>query len=243
MFVNWLDRKLYPGFKRNWDDLLFREAIRENLQPNHHILDVGAGAGIVSQMNFRSDVERVCGIDPDKRVVDNPYLHEGKVAMAEQIPFPADSFDLVFADNVLEHLENPQEVFAEVQRVLKPGGLFLVKTPNKLHYMPLIARLTPHWFHRAFNRMRGRESEDTFPTRYRANSVRDLKNLANATALEMVEARLIEGRPEYLRFSSVTYVLGWLYERLVNRLGILAGLRVLLIGKFRKPLVSTVNKT
>lgn len=242
MSVKWLDKKLYPDYEGNWDDQLFRESILDNVQPNHHILDVGAGAGIVPQMNFRGHVEHVCGIDPDNRVVDNPYLDEGKVSMAEHIPYPADSFDLVFSDNVLEHLENPHEVFAEVQRVLKPGGILLVKTPNKRHYMPLVARLTPHWFHRAFNRMRGRESEDTFPTRYRANSVSDFRDLANASNLELEKVRLVEGRPEYLRFNSVTYVVGWWYERLVNRFHELSGFRVLLIGKFRKPIVSPADR-
>jgi len=241
MFVHWLDKKLYPEYKGNWDDQLFRESILDNVQPNSHILDVGAGAGIVPQMNFRGHVERVCGIDPDNRVVDNPYLDEGKVSMAEQIPYPVNSFDLVFSDNVLEHLEHPHEVFVEVHRVLKPGGIFLVKTPNKRHYVPLIARLTPLWFHRAFNRMRGREYEDTFPTQYRANSVSDFQDLANASKLELESVRLVEGRPEYLRFSSVTYVLGWWYERLVNRFDALSGFRVLLIGEFRKPVASPVD--
>jgi ubiquinone/menaquinone biosynthesis C-methylase UbiE len=188
-------------------------------------------------------VERVCGIDPDERVVDNPYLDEGKVSMAEKIPYPAESFDLVFSDNVLEHLDYPQEVFAEIQRVLKPGGILLVKTPNKRHYMPLISRLTPHWFHRAFNRARGRrEPEDTFPTRYRANSVMAFKALAKGSNLELEKVRLVEGRPEYLRFSSVTYIIGWWYERLVNRFDALAGFRILLIGKFRKPPAALVDR-
>jgi len=242
VFIQWLDQKLYPEYKNNWDDHLFRESILDRVQPNHHILDVGAGAGIVSQMDFRGRVEHVCGIDPDSRVVNNPYLDEGKVSMAEKIPYPANSFDLVFSDNVLEHLERPHEVFAEVQRVLKPGGVFLVKTPNKRHYVTLISRFTPHWFHRAFNRMRGREYEDTFPTRYRANSVNDFQELANASKLELEEVRLLEGRPEYLRFSSITYVIGWWYERLVNRFDALAGFRVLLIGQFRKPNTSLADR-
>ena len=44
-----------------------------------------------------------------------------------------------------------------------------------------------------------------------------------------------EGRPEYLRFSAPTYLLGWLYERLVNRMPGLWRLRVLLIAELRKP--------
>ena len=125
-----------------------------------------ARAGIVQQTNFRGLAARVCGVDLDPRVVDNPMLDEGKIADAGGIPYPDAAFDVVFADNVLEHLPDPLAVFREIARVLKPGGVFLFKTPNKTHYMPTIARLTPHRFHQFVNRLRGRAEIDTFPTRY-----------------------------------------------------------------------------
>lgn len=236
-FVAWLDARLYPGYGHRWDDTLFRERILARLGDarDQSVLDLGAGAGIVEEMDFRGHARRICGIDPDPRVVDNPYLDEGKVGVGESIPYPDASFDLVFADNVLEHLPNPEEVFAEVARVLKPGGRFLAKTPNKHHYVPLIARLTPHRFHQWVVRWRGRAGDDVFPTRYLANSRADIRRLAPGAGLEVVNIDLIEGRPEYLRFSALTYLLGFVYERLVNTVLGLAGLRVLLVAELRKP--------
>lgn len=169
--TNFLDRKLYPNHTKNWDDRLFRERILARLKPNSVVLDLGAGAGIVAEMDFRGQAARICGVDLDPRVIDNPMLDEGKVADGGSIPYPDASFDLVFSDNVVEHLDMPEQVFAEVRRVLKPGGLFLFKTPNRTHYMPLIARMTPHKFHQFINRKRGRQETDTFPTRYRANTL------------------------------------------------------------------------
>ena len=84
-------------------------------------------------------------------------------------------------------------------------------------------------------RWRGRGGEDVFPTRYRANSPGDIRALAAGAGLEVVRIDLIEGRPEYLRFSAPTYLLGWLYERVVNRVPGLARLRVLLVVELRKP--------
>ena len=46
--IAWVDRKFYPDFTANWDDKLFREQILENLRPDMKLLDLGAGAGIVS---------------------------------------------------------------------------------------------------------------------------------------------------------------------------------------------------
>jgi len=163
-----LDALLYPGVEDHWDDRAFRERILDHLsQQAMEVLELGAGAGVVEQMDFREEAARVCGIDPDERVVRNPHLDEAKVGVGEAIPYPDASFDLVFACNVLEHLERPRAVFQEVRRVLRPGGVFLAKTPNRWHYVPLIASLTPHGFHEWVNRLRGREEGDTFPTLYR----------------------------------------------------------------------------
>lgn len=230
-----LDRRWYPGVVDNWDDLLFRDRIRSRLNGDAVVLDLGAGAGIVRQMDFRGIAARVCGVDPDPRVAENPFLHEAKVGSAEEIPYPNEGFDIVFADNVLEHLNDPATAFAEICRVLKPGGWFLAKTPNKWHYMPVIARLTPHRFHQFFNRLRGRAAIDTFPTWYRANSRRDISHLARRAGLEVHSMSLVESRPEYLRISPLSYAVGRIYERLVNATERLAGLRILLVVELRKP--------
>jgi len=233
--VDRLDRALYPEQSSNWDDCIFRDWVLSNLSPEAIILDIGAGAGIVQQMNFKGMVARVCGIDLDRRVECNPMLDEGKLSDAGHIPYPDGAFDVAFADNVMEHLANPMAVLGEVCRVLRPGGVFLFKTPNKTHYMPLIARMTPHRFHRFVNRLRGRAEEDTFPTLYRANTAADVRKLAAIAGLTVDRLERIEGRPEYLRITWPTYLLGAAYERVVNTFDFLAVFRVLLIAQLRKP--------
>ena len=59
----------------------------------------------------------------------------------------AESFDLVFADWVVEHLADPSAMASEIFRVLRPGGLFIFRTGNLRHYSYAIADHTPHWFH------------------------------------------------------------------------------------------------
>lgn len=232
--TTWLDRRLYPNHAKNWDDRLFRERILIYLKPDSAVLDVGAGAGIVSEMHFRGQVARICGIDLDPRVATNPMLDEGRVADAGHIPYDDNVFDVAFADNVMEHLADPIEVFQEIHRVLKPNGVLLFKTPNKWHYMPTIARLTPHGFHRFINKLRGRAEVDTFPTLYRANTAARVAQLSAQSGFRVENIMRVEGRPEYLRISPVTYVLGFLYERLVNSTEILAMFRILLIAELRK---------
>lgn len=230
-----LDRTFYPNVERNWDDSLFREYLLRRITPDAVVLDLGAGAGIVAQMNFRDKCREICGVDPDPRVVDNPYLHEGKVGFGENLPYPDGKFDVVFCDNVMEHLDNPVAVLSEIARVLKPSGHFLWKTPNRRHYVPLIARLTPTRFHRYINRRRGREEADTFPTRYKVNRPDAAARACAASGLKMIDYRLLESRPEYMRISPPTYILGILYERFVNSTDMFRQFRVLFMGEAQKP--------
>lgn len=232
----WIDDNWYPNFAKNWDDTLFRERILAYLTSDSVVLDLGAGAGIVAQMNFKGRGKRVYGVDLDPRVVDNPMLNEGRVSDAGNIPYDDAMFDVVFSDNVFEHLDDPLTVYREVARVLKPGGVLLFKTPNKWHYMPTIARLTPHGFHRFVNRLRGRAEVDTFPTRYRSNTKSEVMRLARSAGLEVERVERVEGRPEYLRLAWPLYLIGAFYERLVNATSLLAPFRILLIGIVRKPL-------
>lgn len=232
--IQWIDRNWYPAYTKNWDDLLFRERILTQIKPDSVVLDLGAGAGIVSQMNFKSLAKKICGVDLDPRVVDNPMLDEGRVSDAGEIPYGDGLFDVVFSDNVFEHLDAPLAVYKEVARVLKPGGVLLFKTPNKWHYMPTIARMTPHGFHQYVNRLRGRAEVDTFPTRYRTNTKGDVLGFASAVGLTVERIERIEGRPEYLRMTWPTYLVGTLYERIVNSTSFLAPFRILLVCALRK---------
>lgn len=230
-----LDRKFYAGLDKNWDDAIFRGRILEYLRSDQRLLDLGAGAGIVRYMDFRGKAAHICGVDLDTRVEENPYLDEGRIAAGESIPYEDDRFDVVVSDNVLEHLDRPRQVFAEVRRVLKPGGLFFAKTPNRWHYVAMIARLTPLAFHRWVNRRRGRAGEDTFPTCYRANSRAQLERLGEQVGLELQSYETFESRPEYLRMSLPTYLGGIAYEKLVNASNLGAPFRAVVVSRFQKP--------
>jgi SAM-dependent methyltransferase len=64
------------------------------------------------------------GIDPGR-------IHN---AAGEELPFPDETFDIVYSANVLEHTDNPERVLAESLRVLKKGGLLHMEMPNFLSY-------------------------------------------------------------------------------------------------------------
>ncbi|MFW5840878.1 MAG: class I SAM-dependent methyltransferase, partial [Planctomycetota bacterium] len=235
--VQRLDRTLYPDTQNNWDSKAFREMILDRIGPDDTVLDLGAGRGHLDEMNFAGRARRIVGLDPDQAVLENPNLDEAKLLDLSTGDFPFDdrTFDVVFANSVLEHVSDPVKCFSEIRRVLKPGGRFLAKTPNRWHYMPLLATALPHSFHTVYNRLRGRQEVDTFPTLYRCNSRRQIERLAKRTDLELTGFRAIEGRPEYLRIAWPVYLAGWAYERMVNATDALSAMRIVLLFELTRP--------
>ena len=233
--TNYLDRRFYATFGATWDAKLFRERVARRLSPTSSVLDFGAGRGAHVEMDWRSHSSFVAGVDVDDAVLANPRVHESRLLAPDgTIPYSDREFDVVVAHNVLEHLPNPVASFREICRVLKPGGVFLSKTPNRWHYVTTIAALTPHAFHVWVNDRRGRPTVDTFPTLYRANSTRAMMRLADRAGFAVESIELIEGRPEYLRHNVALYCGGILYERLVNSSSLLEPFRLVMFSTLRK---------
>ena len=78
------------------------------------------------------------------------------------------SFDLIVLNQVIEHLEQPGRVVAELARVLRPGGRLLVATPNYGTFgWPLVEATYHRWFVGEF------DAEENHVTRYRPASLRE----------------------------------------------------------------------
>jgi 2-polyprenyl-6-hydroxyphenyl methylase / 3-demethylubiquinone-9 3-methyltransferase len=101
-------------------------------------LDVGCGGGLLAEQ-FASLGCRVTGVDPSAPSLQTAEAHaarEGLViqylqAWGEDLPFDADSFDIVYCCDVLEHVNSVDRTVAEAARVLKPGGVYLYDTINR----------------------------------------------------------------------------------------------------------------
>lgn len=234
--IKWFDERFYPDFEDRWDNFLFRKMIAPYIDNSSTVLDLGAGRGANPDMNFRGVASEVHGVDPDPVVAENPYLDEARLLQPPGylIPYEMNKFDVIFSNNVIEHVVDIEAYLSEVLRVLKPGGHFFAKTPNRWHYVAGIAQLTPHWFHDFYNRLRGRESHDTFPTTYVCNSRSQATRSAKKVGLSLEEFKIIEGRPEYLRLNALFYAVGLGYEKVVNSLP-LEAIRCVILMKMRKP--------
>ncbi len=90
-------------------------------------LDVCCGSGVVGAA-FRPKVKKVIGLDltPEMVQLARARLHEVRQGNIYQLPFDDATFDLVCTREVLHLLPGPEKPVAEIFRVLKPGGQFIV---------------------------------------------------------------------------------------------------------------------
>lgn len=102
-----------------------------------NLLDVGCG-----EMPYRSCLHPEAvytGIDVPQASAFAMRGSESVVAFdGVSIPFPDASFSTVLCTEVLEHAREPRKLIAEIERVLRPGGIFLATVPfsARVHYSP-----------------------------------------------------------------------------------------------------------
>jgi len=188
------------------------------------VLDVGCGRGAYSddpvslRKNLRilkGKVTKAIGIDVDQNAQENPFLDEFHLIEGNSWPVESNSIDLIVCDNVLEHIANPDQFFLEIHRVLRHGGYLCIRTPNRWSYIAIAATLIPNKHHSKVTSFvqDGRKEEDVFPTVYRCNSIRKLKNIMKKNGLERVVYGY-EAEPSYLSFSKIAYFFGVIHQRL-----------------------------
>jgi SAM-dependent methyltransferase len=201
------------------------------------ILEVGAGPSNETSQ-YLSSLGRLSGLDVDPVVRANESLTTAHVLDSDAYPFADSCFDACVSNYVLEHIADPVSHLSEVRRVLRPGGVYLFRTPNRYHYVALVSRWTPHWFHEAVaNRLRHLDNHapDPYPTHYRLNSRRSIQTAATRAGLRVHELRMVEKEPSYGMASRLLFVTFMLYERAVNSSAAFASLRANIFGVLQRP--------
>jgi ubiquinone/menaquinone biosynthesis C-methylase UbiE len=201
------------------------------------ILEIGSGPANQTS-RFLSELGELHGVDISSEVLENDALVSASVLDSSTYPMDDESFALCVSNYVLEHVADPDAHFSEVWRVLKPGGAYCFRTPNRYHYVSAVSWLTPHWFHLLVaNRLRNRPSDapDPYPTHYAANTQSDIRRIAAQSGFEVEELVLIEKEPSYGMSSRFLFLTFLAYERLVNSTELAANLRVNIFAVLRKP--------
>ncbi len=125
-------------FRGQWRQLRQRTATLAQLQPGEAVLDVGCGTGTLAIEVARrvGRAGRVAGVDPGTEQIARARAKaarrnapiEFQIGVIEQLPFPDQTFDVVFSTLMMHHLPAPlkRQGLVEIARVLKPGGRLVI---------------------------------------------------------------------------------------------------------------------
>ena len=163
-----------------------------------HVLDVGCGRGLLLK-EFQNRGWEVVGTELSDQAASYPRQVLNlpvRIGSLEQLDLPANQFDAAVMWHVLEHVPEPRATLAAVNRVLKPGGIFMVGVPNFGGWEARFSR--DKWFHLDVPRHLNHFTRES------------LRHLLRDTGFREVESSGLA--PEYDSFSFVQSVL--------NRLGL-----------------------
>lgn len=127
------------------------DEIRRYIGYHAEILDMGCGAGFLAN-DLALAEHKVTGIDLSTSSLkvaesrDRTHSVKYQVGDVYKVPFAQESFDVVCAMDLLEHVSDPRKVLAEATRVLRPGGLFFFNTFNKNPLAWLVVIKGMEWF-------------------------------------------------------------------------------------------------
>jgi SAM-dependent methyltransferase len=211
------------GFSNVDGTVAFYNRVNALLTPYSVIVDIGCGRGAYSDdpVPYRRQLRilkgkcmSVIGIDVAATGRGNPFLDEFRQIEGERWPVEDQSIDLCLADNVLEHVSDPDLFFSECHRILRDGGVVCIRTPNVFSYFGIISRLVPNPQHTTvLQKAKDRVNEqDVFPTLYRCNTLGKLRKTLAKHGFETM-AYGYDAEPSYLSFGRFFYFLGVLHQR------------------------------
>ncbi|HEX9636829.1 MAG TPA: class I SAM-dependent methyltransferase [Acidobacteriota bacterium] len=116
---------------------------------DRRLLEVGCGIGI-DLARFARGGAQVTGVDLSRTAIGLARRHlelaglsaRLQVANGEQLPFEAESFDLVYAHGVLQYTADPAAMARECRRVLVPGGAAIFMVYNRYSWLTAMSKLT-----------------------------------------------------------------------------------------------------
>lgn len=143
-----------PGFFADLDQYHFEKLhhllrlIDFDAYRGKRVLDVGCGAG-TDLMRFAKGEAIVTGVDISSSAIDLAranFAQQGlgadlREADGEQLPFPDDTFDLVFAHGVVQYTPNGRALVEECHRVLKPGGEAVFQAYNRISWLNALSKV------------------------------------------------------------------------------------------------------
>jgi len=213
----------------------FEREFEQHLLPESTLLDAGCGRGAPVLAKYVGRARRLIGVDAvdflpgltGLELIPGDLAHTG---------LPDACVDLVISRSVMEHIADPAAVYAEMQRILRPGGRFIFLTANLWDYASIIAMIVPNRFHPwIVSKVEGRAEQDVFPIQYKTNSRAAVRRWSARSGFEIESFRHLGQYPAYFQFNGLLFLLATGYEKFISRFRALHFLRGWILVVLRKP--------
>lgn len=156
---------------------LLENSIKNLYDGEKELVILEAGCGRSWPLNLAQIKYKLIGVDIDEvalkiRVNDKKDLDEAIVADLQDFDLGNRKVDVIYNSFVLEHVENAEQMLENFGNALKPGGVLILKLPDRNTVFGFITRLSPFWFHVFFKKYyQGRENAgkpgfNPYPTYY-----------------------------------------------------------------------------
>jgi SAM-dependent methyltransferase len=164
--------------ERGVDEFRILEShIKSQARPEHTMAVLEAGCGREWYFKMEGIDYELTGIDLDAEALKarqeiKKDLKHGIVGDLRTAQLPSACFDVIYNAYVLEHVSGARQVMENMVRWLKPGGLLIIRVPDKDSVQGFLARMTPHsfhiWYYRWFWKMKeaGKPGFAPYPTVY-----------------------------------------------------------------------------
>lgn len=129
--------------RRTFDEVL--DLLEQHLPQRGELLDIGPNTG-TCLLAARERGWRGCGIEINADAAAYCRQSRGLNVIAGTLdthPFPRDCFDVVLMGDVIEHLSDPRATMRQVQRILRPGGLVVISTPDIAGWAGRVLQVKP----------------------------------------------------------------------------------------------------
>ena len=182
-----------------YSQYFYETVLKRHVNPAVDWIELGCGHSILpswrrmEELQLIKNCRAIFGIDYDLQSLKAHSTISKKLrGDITKLPFRGKSFDLVTANMVVEHLDDPDSQFREINRILRPKGIFLFHTPNAYGYGVLLSRLVPESLKgKLIQIVEGREEHDIFETHYAANTEKGIRTLAQNSGFEVIEMHFL----------------------------------------------------
>ena len=207
-----------------------------HIGPESIVLDAGCSRGDPDLPAIQR-AKTAVGCDEDLAGLRaNTLVRDRVFSPLETLPFKSGSFDVIVCKFVIEHVAAPLRVFREFWRVLRPGGVVALLTPNRLSFFAFVSSLIPHGVkQRAKSWLFGGHSEDTFRTYYRANTPGILNRLMGEAGFHGEHMEMLAGMWAFFIFSTPLALLVRSLERAQTHIPVMRTCSTHIMGVWRKP--------